>query len=503
MGIDHVPPEILIKIMSQCRDAQAVDKWNENCVPAVCCPMIYTCRYIYVIAIGAPELWTHVDVKWRDEWLKLCMSRAQSLPLNVDARAWEEGHQVSDLYEEALIRSSHAKVSLPYQSDMDRPDITSYMTEPLTRPMPHMRKFTLFANHDCVYSITPQFLGGRCTQLTSLTLSLVTIEGSTPEFPNLRILWLGSATIPRQAFISLLSKTPVLEHLQIDQLYYHQVETHGDAERPLHLPTLETVEIQHENAFLLPLLNTIPLPRRRLGILSFGQSAGDSSETGVALRSIAQSFWKAATGSSRLPPTILHVCCYMVHDEDLSEDEEPGHVGWLENILQLGDKIEWPWVEIVSRTFSEPSVFLSLKVNLESDKPSALTDVEHLDSIHILALEGYHIGLKFGTPLLDTLISRVSRLTIGDAYTHYSDQEVDQWPLETRRDLEDFTRRIQTRVVPLKTLDLVVCHPAMKTLGDDLRNSGHVEEIMWRDLAQSELEAMYTTQSRKSMMRTS
>jgi hypothetical protein len=486
MAIDQLPEEILIHIMTLYRDVHVAGDWNLDDRSKICCPIIYTCRYIYNMAINTPDLWTHVDIKWRAEWLNLCLVRAQSLPLHVSARAWEKEHCISERYAELLARSYYAGINIPYHENVDYPNVIPYMAEPLTHPMPHVRQLVLFGNYDCLYKITPQFMGGSAIQLTSLMLKLVTIGGLTPDFPNLRVLWLGEVTISLSALKALLCITPVLEHLQIDYIFYDEdgLHDHQTIVRlpggPVHLPKLKTVEMKHSQEALVSIMLLIPLPRCRLGLRSVGESL---QEVETELTSIVHEFWRVATGisESRLPSTILRISC--IYEVVIDQDDEPADQGWLDYRLELGEHISWLWTETISRTFVEPSIFFSIQTELRNDQPCILTadGAQRLNYIHIMALEDSHIGFKFGTPLLNELLMQVGHLTVSNAYMKYSDEEVERWPSSTREDLEDFLHRIRARSVPLKTLTFQSSHDALKLFGEELRNSGNVEEMRWHE----------------------
>jgi hypothetical protein len=513
LALDHLPPDILICIMTTYREAFVVFEWDGDSRDKICCPLIYTCRYIYSVAISTPELWTYVDMKWSDQWLDLCLSRAQSSSLNLGARAWGLGSRhISDKYEELLTRSSDASIALPYSMDVDRPEAISYMTAPLVNPMPRLRRLDIFANHDCLYNITPQFLGGSCSRLTSLSLSLVTIESSTPEFPALRLLWLGSVVTSLPVFRAMICKTPALEHLQIYQIDCPEFQNQDALntitrleQGPAHLPNLMTLEMQHTKGALVSLLYLIPLPRHRLGLTAFGNCESGSKKADAVLTSIVHNFWQAATSDTLLPPVTLRITSYIYpksgSDEDEDEEEEDDEEeeeeqeqeterGELEFRLELGEFFIFPWTDILTRTFTRPSVFMSINSGLQMEYPPALLDKTQLDSIQLRTSEGHQTLLRLATPLLDRLLGQISHLTIGAAYTHLENEEIELWPPETQEDLTELMRRIQDRHVALKTLTFVACHPALKVIGDDLRDAGCVEEVIW-DESHGKLAEMY------------
>jgi hypothetical protein len=71
-----------------------------------------------------------------------------------------------------------------------------------------------------------------------------------------------------------------------------------------------------------------------------------------------------------------------------------------------------------------------------------------------------------------------------------------------RRDLEDFVARIRQRSMSLINLTFVLCHSAVRALGDELRDSGMVEKIIWLE-SHAELKEIYVVHDRDSMMRSS
>jgi hypothetical protein len=482
------------------RDGHVASSLNGCWRDKVCCSLIYTCQYIYLLAINTPGLWTHVDTEWNDEWLDLCVTRSGLLPLNVGAWVYRKDHHISDRYRELIARSSDAAVFLPSQTNILRRNVRKYMTKPLARPMPFLRRLIFSGPYRSFYKFKPQCLSGESwSQLTSLMLGSVTIETSTPELPVLRVLALRHVVISLSVIRKLLSVTPALEHLQISELGCPEFtsQDRGNVIRLpyglVHLPQLETVEMSYKGAALLSLLHFIPLPQHRLGLNEPITYRNADVDVITALASTLREFWRAsANGGDHFPPATLHICSHFFpwsHDASLS------------NRLHLGKDISWPWDETINRVFTRPSAFLGINVHELEGLPPDLIDNHRVDSIRILA-QGRNIGLKLGTPLLDELIMRVEHLTIGDVYTLYDGKVIEQWPKNARRDLEDFVARIRQRSVSLISLTFVLCHSAMRALGDELRDSGMVEKIIWLE-SHTELKEMYVVHDRDSMMRSS
>jgi hypothetical protein len=150
---------------------------------------LWTCSRFHSVALSHPELWAHVDTRWPQRWVNLCIKRAGEYPLTLNSHVTDKASAV--LTTSWLRKSQDAIIHIDdYESAWA--EATGALLE---IPCPPLRWLTIKNSRNRKWTLTRNFLAGQCSSLLRLSIKEVHME-YIPDLPDLRSLRAVASTLP-------------------------------------------------------------------------------------------------------------------------------------------------------------------------------------------------------------------------------------------------------------------------------------------------------------------
>jgi hypothetical protein len=451
----RLPVEIVVEIFRLIGDPRRIFELHA---------IRHTCRALNSISLSTPQLWSYVNLEWHPEWVAVCCQRAHPVPLCLVAF---KIHKLltADLLPPLFHLSSVIRWGSQAQSESE---LASTFIRLLNSPAPLVKIVTYLGSwsEPAMFALTPQLLGGNCSNLTILYVERVDLD-DTSTLPSLETLSISYSQATFSGCRRIVQRAPNLKYLTLNTIALEETPQNTDEIITIDLPRLVTLAIDQAQNEALPFLRLLPNPSQRFEIQGTPGSDGVWTGAGVGEDSVIptrlQQFWHAATGAAQLPPMKLDIHSSYTAKQAL-EDES-----WMNDVtyhLRVGRS--WSRVPEV-----EPSLWWMTKC--EIIQPHPLLD---LVTEFWLYPEGGRIYL--GDPeLLDIdLFKNLEYARIDDAY---EDERL--WE---RYGIADFTmlgKWLADRADAGKRLQNLEiskhCREEVKSAAHTLGRLGLVENVYW------------------------
>jgi hypothetical protein len=315
--IDDIPDELLVEVARWVQvSGTSCQKDNQRRSSLLTLQrMASVSRRIRTSIMYTPSLWTYVDLRMMPEFVEICLDRAATCPLNV-LLSWTD---MSDETTTQLIRCLHTTNHLSIVND-DLGNPPTYETRKRVQAAnaPLLRTLTESSwTGQTEYGVADELLNpGALCNLTHIHMDHIFLEDVTWATVSVRHLQLSSASCLLRDIHRILSSTPHLEHLELNEAMYHGPDDDDFPSSRLDLPRLRTMCIGDTIENIGILLTLLPDPISSLTIRcqrpSYETTQGSRASVWSSIVSRLRTFWQAAGATTSFP------CGRLRYDSNIS-----------------------------------------------------------------------------------------------------------------------------------------------------------------------------------------
>lgn len=253
----------LLSIIFKFSQTSHDQRWKDHDLTWV--NLMSTCTWYRRVALETRELWylEGIRVPGSSEWRRLCRSRAGNMPLILKSQIgqpinendpdtdWDtEVENALELLEKYLPEANEAFISL--LPDTEGSDLSDSVVSAFYNVLGQSCKNLRYLNLSCEnFTLSNEFLGGMCANMTTLVLFHISEFEMGPELPSLRhlhvqlVLWKPEIEIA--GLLEWVVSLSTLEVLHIDcnaaRLIFGQFDNHGGTS-VINLPHLRILKLQ-------------------------------------------------------------------------------------------------------------------------------------------------------------------------------------------------------------------------------------------------------------------
>jgi hypothetical protein len=251
--------------------------------------IMLVCSHLRRLAVESPLLWTHIHVtRWNVEWVQLCAERAGSAPkiLSIDEEMWAmRGYYHSTSILQSLMDSAadlriqledgdfqpQSAHRIAVNRDQSTPEIEDLplslqtrgrlMLDRLEEPMPFLECLQLILPESRPFYLGSEFLGGRTSLLTQLSLWEVYLGIDLPALPallDLNLRDMSARSLPQ--LITFVNYSPRIKRLALHRVCLAEPTTEHDSVPTVHLAQLQVLVVRCDAEVLRRLLPLLPPP---------------------------------------------------------------------------------------------------------------------------------------------------------------------------------------------------------------------------------------------------
>ncbi|KAI0755526.1 hypothetical protein C8Q74DRAFT_312174 [Fomes fomentarius] len=181
--------------------------------------ILAVCRHWYTVACATPQLWRHIRVPGRPEWVELCLVR--SAQCTVDVYLARQCVSAGSL--DLILPHAHRIRSLYWPDTVDAWLQGQTVFRLINCAMPSLETLTIFrrlGNEGTIETLfSSDLLSGRYPRLRSVALKGAAIPGRG-SFPNLRSLSLVSCLLQDMTFDSFVG---FLSRMRLQELFLYDI----------------------------------------------------------------------------------------------------------------------------------------------------------------------------------------------------------------------------------------------------------------------------------------
>jgi hypothetical protein len=304
--IDDIPDDLLVEVAHwvQVGGTSCQNDNQRRCSLLTLQRMASVSRRIRTAIVYTPSLWTYVDLRMMPEFVEICLDRAATCPLNVLLN-WTG---MSDKTATQLIRCLHTTNHLSIvNDDIGNPPTYETLKRVQASNAPLLRTLT---ESSCTvqteYGVAHHLLNhGVLCNLTHIHMDHIFLDDVTWATVSVRHIQLTSASCLLRDIHRILSSTPHLEHLELNEVMYHGLDDNDFPYSRLDLPRLRTMCIGDTIENIGILLTLLPDPISSLAIRcqrpSYETTQGSRASVWSSIVSRLRTFWQAAGATTSFP----------------------------------------------------------------------------------------------------------------------------------------------------------------------------------------------------------